>query len=101
MAAPGDFTTLYWNPAGGKEVSGKYTKNGLNIYYEGNWSWTSNGKYTGREYRKSGRQGAEGYGAAAYWSGTVNTLYEIQESKNLANNMIKAKAYQSVAGTVP
>jgi hypothetical protein len=42
-----------------------------------------------------------GFGAAAYWGETVNTLYELHESKNLANNMARAQAYKSVTGTVP
>lgn len=42
-----------------------------------------------------------GFSIAAYWGETVITLYEMQESKNLANNMARAKAYKSVTGTVP
>ena len=41
-----------------------------------------------------------GLGTSAYWGGTVNTLYGMHESKNLANNMAKANAHKSVTGTV-
>jgi RHS repeat-associated protein len=43
----------------------------------------------------------EAVGASAYWAGTINTLYGINEEKNLAENLSRAKGYKQVTGRVP